>query len=199
MAQRVRSTRAYLCIELYYQRYSHHFHSSEGLACSFLPSDRLVTCHSPLTVTHCAGAPLGNVRVCQWPALCCLSSRRGFSPAVRRASQQVVRSRATAPPTRMATPAPGPPATGTAHRATPRRDAPTTTCQLPRATEHGVPGAGYTWSSASRNSPVAAEVGNRAGGIRKYAYRIFCRAMRYDCGHYLRRAASLAARETNTS
>ena len=30
------------CIELYYQRYSHHFHSSEGLACSFLPSDPLV-------------------------------------------------------------------------------------------------------------------------------------------------------------
>ena len=25
------------CIEHYYQRYSHHFHSSEGLACSFLP------------------------------------------------------------------------------------------------------------------------------------------------------------------
>ena len=28
-------------IELYYQRYSHHFHSSEGLASSFLPSDLL--------------------------------------------------------------------------------------------------------------------------------------------------------------
>ena len=30
------------CIELYYQRYSHHFHSSEGLTSSFLPSDPLL-------------------------------------------------------------------------------------------------------------------------------------------------------------
>ena len=29
------------CIELYYQRYSHHFHSSEGLTSSFLLLDRL--------------------------------------------------------------------------------------------------------------------------------------------------------------
>ena len=26
------------CIEHYYQRYSHHFHSSEGLACSISPA-----------------------------------------------------------------------------------------------------------------------------------------------------------------
>ena len=30
------------CIGLYYQRYSHHFHSSEGLTSSFLPSDLLM-------------------------------------------------------------------------------------------------------------------------------------------------------------
>ena len=41
------------CIELYYQRYSHHFHSSEGLTSSFLPSDPLAqhmrsTCKSVL-------------------------------------------------------------------------------------------------------------------------------------------------------
>ena len=29
------------CIELYYQRYSHHFHSSEGLTSSFLLLDPL--------------------------------------------------------------------------------------------------------------------------------------------------------------
>ena len=29
------------CIELYYQRYSHHFHSSEGLTSSFLLLDLL--------------------------------------------------------------------------------------------------------------------------------------------------------------
>ena len=30
------------CIELYYQRYSHHFHSSEGLTSSFLLLDLLL-------------------------------------------------------------------------------------------------------------------------------------------------------------
>ena len=44
------------CIELYYQRYSHHFHSSEGLTSSFLLLDPLlsvtVAAREVVTLSH---------------------------------------------------------------------------------------------------------------------------------------------------